>query len=204
MLGKEGFDRMAESYDNMTEVQGKRSTYPFAGYETVRDRVVELVLSKERPSVLDLGFGTGKITSRLYEKGCRIYGQDFSEKMVLAAQEKMPEAKLYLGDFAEGIREELKKETYDFIIATYSLHHLEDEGKEKLLKEAFSLLSEGGKIIIGDIAFLTEEEMKICREKAGEEWDEEEIYFVKERFPKLCEKMEFEKISNCSAVIVME
>ncbi|WP_306817595.1 class I SAM-dependent methyltransferase [Acetatifactor muris] len=43
-----------------------------------------------RKTVLDMGFGTGTLTSRLYQQGCHIWGQDFSQKMVEVAREKMP------------------------------------------------------------------------------------------------------------------
>ena len=49
--------------------------------------------------MLDLGFGTGTLTAKLYENGCTIWGQDFSRRMIEIAQEKMPDAHLYQGDF---------------------------------------------------------------------------------------------------------
>lgn len=204
MLDKEGFNQWAESYDKDVHKSNKRNSYPFVGSDMVRDRVCEIVFEKEGAKVLDLGFGTGRVTERLYERGCKISGQDFAEKMLEVAKEKMPKAKLYVGDFAEGIVKELKEEKYDFIIATYSLHHLEDEVKEKLLKEAITLLSEDGKILIGDVAFRNEKEMAECREKAGDSWDSEEIYFVEEKFKEFFPKMKFLKISNCSAVIEIQ
>lgn len=204
MLDKDGFNQWAEHYDKAVHKSNKRNSYPFAGSDLVRDRVCELIFEKEGASVLDLGFGTGKVTERLYQKGCKITGQDFAEKMLEIAKEKMPEARLFVGDFAEGLVEEIKKERYDFIIATYSLHHLTDEVKAKVLKEALDLLKEDGKIIIGDVAFRNETEMAECREKAGDSWDSEEIYFVEEKFQKYFPKMSFEKISNCAAVIIIE
>ena len=74
--------------------------------------------------MLDIGFGTGTLTSRHYEKGCAVFGQDFSREMIERAQARMPLAKLYCGDFAQGLAEELTKNRYDAIVATYSLHHL--------------------------------------------------------------------------------
>lgn len=204
MLKKEGFNQWAENYDKDVHKSNKRNSYPFIGADLVRERVVELVSLKEQAAVLDLGFGTGKVTEVLYQRGCKISGQDFAEKMRDIAQEKMPNAKLYIKDFEEGLAEEIKKERYDFVIATYSLHHLTDEVKEIVLKESFSVLKEDGKIIIGDVAFGNDAEMADCREKAGETWDSEEIYFVKDRFQTLFPNMKFEKISNCSAVITIE
>lgn len=41
---------------------------------------------------------------------------------------------------------------YDFIIATYSLHHLTDDEKIQFIQLLKTLLKEGGCILIGDVA----------------------------------------------------
>ena len=115
-------------------------------------------------AVLDIGFGTGTLTARLYAQGCRIYGQDFSERMVQLAQEKMPDAKLYSGDFKQGLVEPLRAQRYDFILATYSLHHLTDAEKVPFLNGLLALLQEDGEILIGDVAFRTRAELEACRD----------------------------------------
>ncbi len=46
-------------------------------------------------TILVIGFGTGTLTTKLYEEGCRIWGQDFSGRMIELAKAKMPEAKIY-------------------------------------------------------------------------------------------------------------
>ena len=60
--------------------------------------------------------------------------------MIELAQKKMPNAHLYQGDFSKGLVESLLQHTYDFIIATYSLHHLTDDEKIQFIQ----LLKEGG------------------------------------------------------------
>ena len=84
-------------------------------------------MEKPNPAVLDIGFGTGTLTAKLYENGCKIYGQDFSSRMIELACAKMPDAHLYQGDFTQGLAEPIKRQSYDFIVATYSLHHLTDD-----------------------------------------------------------------------------
>ena len=59
-------------------------------------------MEKQNAAVLDLGFGTGTLTTKLYEHGCSIYGQDFSPRMIELASEKMPGSHLYQGDFTKG------------------------------------------------------------------------------------------------------
>lgn len=62
-----------------------------------------------------------------------IFGQDFSQRMIALAQPKMPRARLYCGDFTQGLAAELTQNSYDAIIATYSLHHLTDAQKVAFL-----------------------------------------------------------------------
>lgn len=203
MLNSKGFDLWADGYDRDVGLSDEDNLYPFAGYKAVLGRIFDTVMQQPSPAVLDLGFGTAILTSKLYERGCRVFGQDFSPRMVEIASEKMLEAKLFCGDFAEDLCQELMENRYDFIIATYSLHHLTDEEKLPFIKKLFSLLNEGGCILIGDVAFEDRTALEACREDCGEGWDDEEYYFaaseLKEHFPSL----EFEKCSHCAGVLTI-
>lgn len=201
MLNQNGFDLWADGYDKSVGLSEEAQSYPFAGYKNLLNEIYNRVLSRAEKEVLDIGFGTGTLTRRLYEQGCRIYGQDFSEKMIALAQQKMPEAKLYQGDFSKGLTAELRKQRYDAIIATYSLHHLTDAEKVRFLKDLLPLLKEGGHIYIGDVAFMTRAELEQCRRSAGEDWDEDEIYFVFEELERELPGLSFERISDCAGVL---
>ncbi len=203
MLNSKGFDLWADGYDRDVGLSDDDNLYPFAGYKTVLRRIFDTVMQQPSPAVLDIGFGTAVLTAKLYECGCRVFGQDFSPRMVEIASEKMPNAKLFCGDFAEELCAELLENRYDFIIATYSLHHLTDEQKLPFIHTLRSLLTEGGSILIGDVAFEDRAALEACREDCGEEWDDEEYYFaaseLKEHFPSL----EFEKCSHCAGVLTI-
>lgn len=201
MLDDKGFDIWADEYDESVKLSDIANAYPFAGYSLVLRKIYSEIIKKQYSRVLDIGFGTGTLTKQLYSTGCTIYGQDFSKKMVRLAKEKMPDAELYHGDFSEELVPQLKQKKYDTIVATYSLHHLDDGKKILLIRELLSLLNAGGRIYIGDIAFSTRKAMELCRESVGDEWDEDEFYFVfdelKERFP----FSTFVPCSECSGVI---
>jgi len=204
MLGSEGFDLWADGYDKSVGLSDEEKTYPFAGYKDILNRIYNQILGSGAKSVLDIGFGTGTLSSRLYEKGIDIYGQDFSEKMIEASQKKMPGAKLFCGDFSKGLAKELTNQKYDMIVATYSLHHLTDEQKVDFIKSLVPLLNDCGTIYIGDIAFNTRAELEECKKLAGEEWDDEEIYFVFDEMKKVFPEMEFERISFCSGLLSLK
>ncbi len=203
MLNKTGFDLWADGYDKSVGLSDENGTYPFAGYRDVLNRIYNGVLSGSGKTVLDIGFGTGTLTTKLYEQGYTIHGQDFSERMIELAQVKMPKAKLYQGDFSVGIADALKACRYDAIIATYSLHHLSDAQKATFLESLRPLLNDGGVIYIGDVAFQTRAELEACKKQAGDEWDDDEIYFVYDELKSALPGLTFERCSYCAGVITL-
>jgi putative AdoMet-dependent methyltransferase len=203
MLDNKGFDLWADGYDKAVNISDEENRYPFAGYKNVLSEIYRKVLEKNTPSVLDIGFGTGILTAKLYEQGCKIYGQDFSAKMLEIASKKMEQAQFYQGDFSHGLVKPLRKYTYDFIIATYSLHHLTDKEKISFLKELKELLKADGMIIVGDIAFETRIELEKCRIEAGREWDDTEVYFVVDELKKELPGLMFERTSYCAGILYL-
>lgn len=201
MLDNKGFDLWADDYDKSVGLSDDDNTYPFAGYKEILNKIYNEVLSIDAKKVLDIGFGTGTLTSRLYEKGIEIYGQDFSKEMFDIAKEKMPDAKLYSKDFSKGLDEALLTNKYDAIIATYSLHHLEDGDKVNFIKSLSPLLNEGGKIFIGDVAFKTRHELEACKNQAGSDWDYDEFYFVYDEIKDSFPNSSFDQLSHCAGII---
>ena len=201
MLDNKGFDLWADGYDADVGITDDNNEYPFAGYKSILGNIYSTIMNKENAVVLDIGFGTGTLAAKLYEKGCDIYGQDFSERMIELASERMPGAHLYQGDFAQGLVAPLKERTYDFIVATYSIHHLTDNQKIVFIKDLLMHLNEGGKILIGDVAFETREEFDACKEAAGDEWDDEEFYCIVEELKEEFPSLSFEKVTVCSGIL---
>lgn len=203
MLNQTGFDLWAEGYDKSVGLSDEDGTYPFAGYRALLNEIYNRVLGVGAKTVLDIGFGTGTLTSKLYDQGCVIYGQDFSQRMIALAQEKMPQATLCQGDFTKGLVPALREQKYDAIIATYSLHHLTDGEKVSFIKSLLPLLEEGGCLYMGDVAFFTRAELEQCRAEAGESWDEEEIYFVFEELQPHFPNMTFTPFSPCAGLLTL-
>ena len=201
MLDSKGFDLWADGYDKAVGLSEEEDTYPFAGYKAVLGHIYAEVMAKPRAAVLDLGFGTGTLTKKLCEGGCTVYGQDFSERMLALAREKMPDAQLFQGDLTEGLAAPLRAHSYDFIVATYSLHHLDEAQKRAFLPELLSRLQPGGKLLIGDVAFETRAQLEACRAQAGDEWDEDEFYFVAEEMKRSFPALAFTPFSHCAGVL---
>lgn len=203
MLNNKGFDLWADGYDEDVWIVDEDNEYPFAGYKNILGHIYSTIMRKPNAIVLDVGFGTGTLATKLYEKGYTIYGQDFSSRMIELAYKKMPNANLYEGDFTNGLVEPLQKNTYDFIVATYSIHHLSDNQKIHFLKELCNSLSYDGKILIGDVAFETREDLDECRKKCGIYWDDEEYYCVASELRKEFPSLTFDKMSFCSGILTI-
>ncbi len=203
-MNNKEFDLWADGYDKTVGISDEENTYPFAGYKKVLGLIFQSIIGNINPVVLDIGFGTGTLTTKLYEQGCSIYGQDFSSRMIALASEKMPNAHLYQGDFSKGLVEPLRNRRYDYIVATYSLHHLTDAQKIAFLFELRNYLKENGKIIIGDVAFETRKDLEMCRLSVGNAWDDNEIYFVVEELRKDFPCLSFTQISDCAGVLLLD
>lgn len=203
MLDNTGFDLWANGYDKAVGISDEENTYPFAGYKKILGFIFQAIMQTPNAAVLDIGFGTGTLTAKLYEHGCSVYGQDFSSNMIALAHAKMPGAHLYQGDFSNGLVEPLQNQCYDYIIATYSLHHLTDAQKVVFLSSLRKLLKVNGKILIGDVAFETRSALEDCRQKAGTAWDDDEIYFVAEELRNDFPGLSFTQLSPCAGVLML-
>jgi tRNA G46 methylase TrmB len=75
LLDNKGFDLWVDRYDKTVGISYEENCYPFAGYKEILGMIYKKVLEREKPTILDIGFGTGTLTTKLYEKKCEIYGQ---------------------------------------------------------------------------------------------------------------------------------
>lgn len=205
MLDNKGFDLWAHGYDKSVQLSEENNEYPFAGYKDVLNTIYNLVHRKENAKVLDIGFGTGILTKKLYNDGYEIFGIDFSERMIEIAKDKMPSAKLVQYDFSKGLPKELLNEQFDYIISTYAIHHLEDEEKVNFINSLNDYLAGNGEIIIGDVAFKTRALLEQCK-SGTDKWDDDEVYIVYDELEKYFPKQEisFKAISHCAGIFQIE
>ena len=204
MLNNHGFDLWSDSYDDSVKNADENNQYPFAGYTELMNAIYGTVMNQSPAKVLDIGFGTSMLTSKLYDGGSTITGIDFSSEMLKIASSKMPGANLLQWDFTNGIPPVLNNQTFDFIVSTYALHHLADDIKVAFVAELLNVLEPDGAILIGDVCFLTRDKLLSCRESCGDDWDDDEVYFVfselQDRLSALC-SLTFHEFSSCSGVV---
>jgi len=194
------FDGWAEGYDASIE---SGDAYPFAGYDEVLDRIAEIADLPATGRVLDVGIGTGNLASRLAPTGCEVWGVDFSERMLAKAAEKLPDARLVKANLVDGWSDRLP-ERFDRIVSAYVFHEFPDDVKVRVLAELSRHLREGGRIVIGDIAFPDEAARAVCREDWQQVWDEEEFYWtaasIRLRLEAVGLSITYRQVSFCGGV----
>ena len=185
MLDNTGFDIWSNGYDKNVNLSDESNEYPFDGYKNVLNYIYKQVREKSNANILDIGFGTGILTTQLYNSGYSITGIDFSSNMIGIAKKKMPQATLINCDFSKG---------------------LPDEGKNNLIKLLYNMLTKTGEIFLGDVSFKTRDELDKCREIYNKQWDNDEFYFISEEIKRnlvsecLCK---YAKISQCAGVLTI-
>lgn len=207
MLSSTGFDLWADGYDRAVGLSDEDGSYPFAGYRAVLNAVYGDIRGDERVrSVLDVGIGTGTLAAKLCGDGYAVTGIDFSPRMLEIAREHTDgKARLVRHDFSEGFPATLSGERFDRIVSTYALHHLTDAEKPAFLQSLVDHLAEGGRVIIGDVAFPTRARLEACRHQAGEEFDDEECYLVADELPELPGiQTTFTVMSPCAGILTLE
>ena len=130
------FDRWASTYD--ADVAGGVG-FPFAGYDRVLARVVELADLTPGVVVLELGPGTGNLTARLAERGAAVWALDFSAEMLARARARVPAAHFaqahLLGDYPPDFHR-----PFDRVVSTYTFHEFPLPDKLALLRRLFTCL----------------------------------------------------------------
>ncbi|MBQ7491104.1 MAG: class I SAM-dependent methyltransferase [Clostridia bacterium] len=205
MQSETTFDLWQPYYDAHVIACDEAGEYPFAGYRALQDQIFEIVHAREGASVLDLGCGTGRMAARLSRAGHPVTGLDFSRAMLSEAAVNAPDARFVPGRLAMPLPEELAGETYDCILAAYSIHHLTDEEKWALLRALRAHLAPEGVIVLGDVSFPTRAGLENCREAYGDKWDDEEYYLVRDELEAALPEYDVDciPISFCADVYIL-
>jgi len=138
----------------------------------LRHKMIEIILDivpfnrEAALKVMDLGAGTGIFSARVLEKfpNARVTAVDGAEAMVdIAADRLGPLAdrlNWVIADFRQLPAETLVADSYDLVISSYALHHLNAGEKLVLLKQVVCVLKTGGWFLNADIVVAEDESIE--------------------------------------------
>jgi tRNA (cmo5U34)-methyltransferase len=159
---KSKFGAIALEYDNQ-----RRSLIPC--FDDFYSCIVRsIAYGSKHGSILDVGAGTGLLTSFVYNQypNSNYTVIDISEEMLQQAKRRFNNQQNFefiIADYANYIF----TNKYDVVVSALSIHHLEHDEKRKLYANIFGILNRGGVFINGD-QFISRS--KWLEEKIHERW----------------------------------
>jgi tRNA (cmo5U34)-methyltransferase len=142
---KTKFNKGAKSYD-------RQRTIVIPNLDQLYNIITDLADSNiPAPRILDLGAGTGLLTENIFNKYSRGYFTliDISEEMLDIARKRFKynlNFKYILGDYLKADF----GDSFDIIVSSLSIHHLEDNDKRVIYSKVYELLNDDGIFLNAD------------------------------------------------------
>jgi ubiquinone/menaquinone biosynthesis C-methylase UbiE len=125
------------------------------GADRARRELIEQADIQPNQRVLDVGCGTGTLVVLLKREfaTAQIVGLDPDPKALRRAQTKVRRAGVSV-QLDQGFADELpyEKGTFDRVLSSLMFHHLEEQDREKMLREVLRVLKPGGSFHLLDFA----------------------------------------------------
>ncbi|MDT5068680.1 MAG: hypothetical protein QOK02_4835 [Mycobacterium sp.] len=139
-----GHDVFLPGYDLVTRLLGMRPAY---------DEFVAQVELFDGARVLEIGCGTGNIMQRLkrVRPGAQLTGMDPDPKALARAGRKFRNASGVRFDRGYAQEVPYADESFDRVLSSMMLHHLDDDVKAAAVSEAFRVLRPGGSMHVVDM-----------------------------------------------------
>ncbi len=121
---------------------------PYVSYPAILDSIGDI----EGKKVLDLGCGSGALTSLIAEKGADVTGVDVSEEWIerCRAEYDMPNLRFIVADGSN--LADFKDSSFDFVVMNMVLLNVASSEKVKsIFSEVARVLKSGGELIFSDL-----------------------------------------------------
>jgi putative AdoMet-dependent methyltransferase len=154
--------------------------------------------------ILDLGVGTGNMAKRFLERGCAVWGADFSAEMLAQTRAKLPQTHLVRMNLLDVWPAELELR-FDRVVSAYVFHEFDLATKVTLLRRVAShCLTINSYILVADIAFPTAVARSAASQRWADKWDEDEYYWAADEATSACERAglqaTYKRVSSCGGV----
>ncbi len=162
---------LARKWDKSVDVWHSHVTSA-VGFEKVRDRLIDVSGPRPADACVDLGAGTGFVTTALAPLVRSVLAVDISPAMAESLAKHVAQAGLHnVRTEVADLRElRLPPGSADLIVSSYALHHLRDADKRMLVAEAARWLRPGGRIVVADMMFgrgTSHRDRQILRQKVA-------------------------------------
>jgi ubiquinone/menaquinone biosynthesis C-methylase UbiE len=139
-------------------------------FTQVLDCLMRLSSPEPTDACVDLGAGTGFVTTALAPRVSSVLAVDLSAGMAAslaerAARDGLHNVSIKVSDLREF---ELPLASVDLVVSSYALHHLADPDKQALVARAARWLRPGGRLVIADMMFgrgASQRDLNILRQK---------------------------------------
>ena len=126
-----------------------------AAFGQVLDELIQLSSPKPTDACVDLGAGTGFVTTALAPLVSSVLAVDISTSMAAslaerAARDGLRNVSTQVSDLRSF---QLRPASVDLVVSSYALHHLTDPDKRALVTRAARWLRPGGRLVIADMMF---------------------------------------------------
>jgi nucleoside-triphosphatase THEP1/SAM-dependent methyltransferase len=162
------FDGSASDYGSWGGDDG-----PLTGYAESLAQAAALVRVGPGERLLDIGIGTGAFASRIARPDTEVWGVDLSPAMLAQCQETHPRFHLCEGHF---LALPVPDRTFTVVASSFAFHHLAPAEYGPAFAEIVRVLAPGGRFVLLDIMFSSDEDREGARIALGDSWDDGEIY----------------------------
>lgn len=140
------------------------------GFDKVRSQLIAVSAPKQSDDCVDLGAGTGFLTTELAPLVRSVLAVDISPEMTRSLAQQAKEAGLgnVRAEVADLSELALEPGSADLIVSNYALHHLANDDKRALVARAAQWLRPGGRLVLADMMFgrgVTPRDREILRQK---------------------------------------
>ncbi|MCX6076895.1 MAG: class I SAM-dependent methyltransferase [Campylobacterales bacterium] len=134
------FHKKAESWDE--------EQIRIVGAKKIADAITAKMELNNTMEIMDFGVGTGLLGFEIAKITKKVYGVDTSESMIKKLKEKN-NSEIHIETFCQDIIKEPLKKTFDGIISSMTLHHIENI--KDFFETIYKNINENGFIAIADL-----------------------------------------------------